>query len=175
MNVAAEVVLLVHPPSGPCMSITLPHHSTVADVMTAVHDAHGLSPVAQVVTFGGKPIIADTPLLSLSLAHGCMLRVNSRLIGGGNSASSPAAAARSTPSTGTLPVGTVNPMANAGTVATVLPAGGPTVSPPSGPAEIVTLPDSVRLLLAMLCIMIVFFVQPWPAVITGYLSFGPMV
>ena len=76
--------LLVHPPSGPCMSITLPHHSTVADVMTAVHDAHGVPVAAQVVTFGGKPLIADTLLLSLSLKPDRIIRVSARLVGGGN-------------------------------------------------------------------------------------------
>ena len=76
--------LLVHPPSGPCMSITLPHHSTVADVMTAVHDAQGVPVAAQVVTFGGKPLIADTLLLSLSLKPDRIIRVSARLVGGGN-------------------------------------------------------------------------------------------
>ena len=76
------LAFIVHPPSGSCMSITLPHHSAVADVMTAVHDAHGLPPAAQVITFGGKPLIADTPLASLPLTHISIIRVHARLVGG---------------------------------------------------------------------------------------------
>ena len=80
-----ETVVLVHPPSGSCMSITLPPRSTVADVMNAVHDAHGLPPSLQVITVGGKPLVAqaasDTPLSSLS--SGCIImRVSARLVGG---------------------------------------------------------------------------------------------
>jgi hypothetical protein len=78
-----ETVVLVHPPSGSCMSITLPPHSTVADVMNAVHDAHGLPPSLHVITVGGKPLVAasDTPLSSLS--SGCIvMRMSARLVGG---------------------------------------------------------------------------------------------
>jgi hypothetical protein len=80
--------ILVHPPNGPCISITLSQHATVADVMIAVHDAHGLPPASQVITFSGKPLLAGMPLSSLSLTQGCTIRVSERLLGGGNKASS---------------------------------------------------------------------------------------